>query len=168
MQRRWVVYLVIGTLFGVFDFVYLGFLSPWQQSFANSPNGQIIRLSIFFVLNLGIWLVPVVPIAVHESRVSRSRLRSAAAGLVVWCAAIVAYYLANAAQLAFWGLPTRMELHVSNYRNEWFWHNWANVLRGDILGGIVEWMAVAIVGGVAVGSLTASAYLRFNHRPQST
>ncbi|MDA8217989.1 MAG: hypothetical protein M0Z94_10270 [Dehalococcoidales bacterium] len=167
MKHRWLVYLAVGTLFGVVDFVYLGFLypAPSGQSLAYSPAGTVGSLLRFLVLNVGVWLVPVVPLALYESRVSRSRLHPAAVGLAVWCAAIVAYYLTNAAQLAFWGLPTRPELHISNAGSEYFWENWANVLQGDILGGIMEWLIVAVVGGAMVGLLTGSIYLRFNKAP---
>ena len=158
MKRRWFIYLLIGILFGAADFVYLGFLYqvPCEQAFGCGPAGEWLA---FLVLNVGIWLVPVVPVALCEVRHSRSRPRSIAASLCVWCAAIVAYYLTNAAQLAFWGLPSREELHVANHGAEHFWRNWASVLRGDVLGGITEWMVVAVVGGGVVGLLVSSIYL---------
>ncbi|MHB1134569.1 MAG: hypothetical protein ACYC4L_19535 [Chloroflexota bacterium] len=165
MKRRWLVYLAVGALFGAFDFVYLTFLyqDSWRQAFAAA--GEIARWLVFLFLNVGIWLLPVVPIALYEARRTGSRLLAALASVTVWCAAIVAYYLTNAAQLAFWGLPTRMEMHVSNSGAPEFWANWASVLRGDILGGMVEWLVVAVVGGAVVGFLAGSLFLRFG-RPR--
>ena len=161
MRRRWVIYLMIGIVFGAIDFFYLGFLYELagpQVLFALFPAGRFL---LWLVLNVGIWLVPVIPIALYEARLSRSRLRSAVASLSTWCAAIVAYYLTNAVQLAFIGLPGRQELHISNHSAPWFWENWASVLRGDILGGITEWIMVAVVGGAIVGFLAASILLHF-------
>ncbi len=161
MRRRLVIYLTIGTVFGALDFFYLGFLYELagpQVLFASFPAG---RLLLWLLLNVGVWLVPVVPIAVYEARLSRSGLRSAIASLSTWCAAIIAYYLANAVRLAFIGLPARPEMHISNHNTPYFWRNWASVLRGDILGGITEWVMVAVVGGAIVGSLTASLLLHF-------
>ncbi|HOR00925.1 MAG TPA: hypothetical protein PLJ35_19090 [Anaerolineae bacterium] len=160
MRRRWVIYLVIGIVFGAIDFFYLGFLYKLagpQVLFASFPAGRFL---LWLVLNVGIWLVPVIPIALYEARLSRSRLRSAVASLCTWCAAIVAYYLTNVVQLAFIGLPARPEMHISNHNAPYFWRNWASVLRGDILGGITEWIMVAVVGGAIIGFLTGSILLR--------
>lgn len=169
MKRYWVAYLAIGILFGVFDFVYLDvlFKSSWQQVFGWSLPGQVVQWIRFYVLNIGIWLVPVVPVALYESRLSRSRLRSAVASFSVWCAAIVAYYFTNAAQLAIWGLPSRQEMHISNRGSAHFWENWLGVFQGDILGGIMEWIPIAVVGGAVVGFLTSSIYLRCNGYPEA-
>ncbi len=159
MKRRWLAYLLVGALFGAFDFVYLGFL--YQVNWRQVPGlaGASADFLAFFVLNLGIWLIPVVPVAMYESRLSRSRLRAAAASMLAWCTAIVAYYLTNAGYLFFWGLPTRPELHVSNRDSAHFWVNWASVFQGDILGGIGEWTVVAVVGGTIVGLLVSSVCL---------
>ncbi|NLF65447.1 MAG: hypothetical protein GX579_12705 [Chloroflexi bacterium] len=168
MKRRWLVYLAIGAVFGAFDFYYLGFLYELagpQVLFASFPAGRFLH---WLMLNLGVWLVPVVPIALYEVRVSRARLRSALASLTAWCAAIVAYYLTNAVQLAFVGVPGRPELHISNRSAPHFWQNWAFVLRRNILAGITEWMMVAVVGGAIVGLAVGSLYLLCRPSPQGT
>jgi len=156
-----VIYLTIGTVFGALDFFYLGFLYELAGPQVLLAFFPAERLLLWLLLNVGVWLVPVVPIAVYEARLSRSRLRSAIASLSTWCAAIIAYYLANAVQLAFIGLPAGPEMHISNHNTPYFWRNWASVLRGDILGGVTEWVMVAVVGGAIVGSLTASLLLHF-------
>ncbi len=153
MKRRWASFVAIGIVFGALDFYYLGFLSqfPWT-------------IWHFVVLNLGVWLIPIIPVALYEARRSRSSLHSALAGIVTWCAAIVAYYLTNAVHLAFVGVPGRSELHVSSYGSETFWTNWAGVFRGSILGGISEWLLVAVIGGAIIGFLTGLGYLWFTRR----
>lgn len=52
-------------------------------------------------------------------------------------------------------------MHISNHNAPYFWRNWASVLLGDILGGIAEWIIVAVVGGAIVGFLTGSILLHF-------
>jgi hypothetical protein len=150
MRRRWIIYLLIGALFGVLDFFYIEWLV------------KLFRGTALTMLNLGIWLVPVIPIALYEARCSRSSLRAAAASLATWCAAIVAYYLTNAVQLAFLGVPGRPELHISNRAAPYFWQNWASVFRWDILGGMAEWIIVAIVGGAIVGFAMGWIYLHLS------
>ncbi|MEW9031154.1 MAG: hypothetical protein AB2404_00215 [Planifilum fimeticola] len=146
---RWWIYLLIGLLFGVFDFYY-------HRLVFDRLGGGLL----WFVLSLGIWLLPIVPIALHEARASRSALRSALAGLLTWCASIASYYLTNAVQLLLIGYPGRPELHISRRGDPYFWENWRSVLQGDIIeGGILEWMGVAAVGGFAVGCATGAAYL---------
>lgn len=164
MKRRWLLYLVIGSLFGVLDFFYLHFLAkfPAAEIFGNNPSGQVVRFIVMFlVLNLGIWLVPVAPVVLSETRVSGSRLLSAVAGLTVWCTGILTYYLTNAVQLAV-GVPGREELSLASYGSPYFWQNWRSVLLSDILGGSMEYMAIAILGGALVGLVVSSIYLRLH------
>jgi len=159
MKRHWFIYILIGIVFGIFDFYYQGFI---QKSSISSLTGENIRLMLIF----GIWLVPVIPIVLYETKVSQSRVMSALACSLTWCISIISYYLFNAVQLAFLGLPTRPELYISNHTDPFFWENWKGVLLHDVfLGGIVEWSAVAVVGGFIIGFLVSFVYLslRENH-----
>ncbi len=169
-HRRWADYLLIGALFGILDWVFLQFLAgfPWQQTFGSIPGGQFIGLALLLGMDLGIWLVPVVPIAVYETRRSGSKLCVAAGSLLTWAAAIVSYYATYAALLAFWGLPHMEHLLFSNAGSEGFWQNWQEAFRRLILAGILEYMVLAVVGGAVVGLLTRSLYLRFARLPVPT
>lgn len=162
MRRRWIVYTLVGIAFGALDFYYLGLLHrriPYG-AFAAGPLGDSLDFVVrFLVLNVGLWLVPVVPIAIREARRTGSALRAAAATVYVWCVAVLAYYLTNAAHLLLVGEPARMELHITNRADPWFGHNWSNVFRWDILGGSVEWLVVAVVGGAIVGLLVGGLAL---------
>jgi hypothetical protein len=150
--KRWFIYAIIGIVFGVFDFYYQGFIYiPFKSTFLL----EIIRL----VLVIGIWLVPIVPVVIYEAKVSRTKVLSALASSLIWCVSIISYYLTNVVQLAFLGLPTRPEMHISNYSEPSFWVNWKNVFLGEILGGIVEWAVVAVVCGFIVGFLVSFIYL---------
>lgn len=158
MKRRWFIYIIIGIVFGVIDFYYHGFLANYlvrKQAF----NSSLAREIAWLVLSIGIWLVLIIPIVLHEAKVSQSRVLSALASSLTWCASIISYYLTNAVQLAFIGLPTRPELHISNRRDPFFWGNWKSVFWYDIVGGIVEWAVVAVVGGFIIGFLISFIYL---------
>ena len=160
MRHRWLNYLVVGALFGVFDFFYLHVLGkfPARQIFGDSPTGQAARFIVMFLLlNLGIWLVVVIPVVLHETRVSRSKLLSAVAGLAVWCTGILTYYLTNAAQLAVGCRGGGAEL--ASYGSPYFWQNWGNIFRSDILRhhGIHGYCHV---GGALVGFVASAIYIR--------
>jgi len=146
MKRRWLVYALVGVTFGVFDYYYQGLIAPWSG----------IAVHLFLVL--GVWLIPVVPVALYETRATGSLWLSALAGVLTWFTAIVAYYLFNAIELLLLGVPRRPEMHVSNRDDPFFWQNWQSVLRYDILGGILEWSLVAILGGAIVGFLVSLVY----------
>lgn len=160
IKQRWGIYSIIGIAFGVFDFYYHSFLSSIlarQQAFTPSIGGEIIWL----VLSIGIWLVPIVPIAVYEAKISKSKLWSTFASILTWCASVVSYYLTNAFQLAFIGSSSRLELHISNQNDPFFWENWATVFFQDIIvAGIVRWSIVAVLGGLIIGFLISFTYLR--------
>ncbi len=55
-----------------------------------------------------------------------------------------------------------MELHLSNSKDPYFLDKWKSVFLYDILGGMVEWVAIAVVGGFIVGFLISfiCLYLR--------
>lgn len=75
VRRRWIIYLAIGTVFGAIDFFYLEFLNRFpgdQFLFISGPTGWMLK---FLVLNLGLWLVPVVPVALYEARLRRAPRR---------------------------------------------------------------------------------------------
>lgn len=155
MKRRWVIYIIVGILFGIFDFYYHGFISNAGAQNYSNRTGEITWL----VLSIGIWLVPIIPVAIYETKISRSRVLSALASSSTWCISIVSYYLTNAVELALIGVPTRPELHISNHSAPFFWSNWENILLHDIGGSIIEWTGIAVVGGFIIGFLVSSVCL---------
>lgn len=157
MARRWSLYLAIGILFGMVDFCYLG---PLYRFLDRLGLPESIWFVAWFVLNPGVWLLPVIPIAWREASVTRSRWLATLASLGTWCAGIIAYYLTNAAQLALFGVPGREELWLFGPRSPQRAANWASVLRYDVLGGMIEWLPVAVVGGALVGLVVGSLRLR--------
>ena len=63
MKKRWLLYSLIGLAFGLIDWYYLDLLAhfPWG-SLGQSP----LVIPIIIAMNYGIWLVPVVPIALTK------------------------------------------------------------------------------------------------------
>ena len=150
MKIRWFVYIVIGIIFGVFDFFFHRFIS-----------NVLVQGEIFWrVLTYSVWLVPIVPIALFEARISKSRVRSGLASSLTWILSIIFYYLYMAVQLAFIGISTRPELHITSLGEEpYFWENWKNVFWSDVVGSIVEWSGVAVIGGFIIGFSISFIYL---------
>ena len=63
MRKRWVIYIIIGILFGVFAFYY--------QEFTKGIN--VNSYAMWFLVAWGIGLIPIIPIALHEAKVSNHR-----------------------------------------------------------------------------------------------
>ena len=109
MKKRWLMYIIIGVIFGIFDFYY--------QEFIQELKSPIISRSI---LCYGIWLVPLLPIALYESKISLSRRNTSIASLLTWSISIISYYMFLAIDLMFIGRESRMEMHISNYLDPYF------------------------------------------------
>jgi hypothetical protein len=159
MKRRWLGYVLIGSVFGVADFFYQRLISDWARTrpeLVSTAWGRIAHSALI----LGVWLLPIGLVAWREAKASRGKWRPALAGSLTWLAAVVAYYLYNAFELAVVGAPGRPELHISGRNAPFFWENWKNVAVGDILGGILEWAPIALIGGCAIGWLVGVLYRR--------
>jgi hypothetical protein len=148
-KNRWLYYIFFGILFGIFDFYY-------QRPVQSIKN----NLLLIFVI-LVVWLFLAVPVAINEVKVTGSPWKAALASMVSWMVAVISYYLYMTFKLVFIGEPSRPEMHISNRADPYFWDNIKNHLLGDVLGGVGEWILVAIIGGIVVGHLTAKIYLKF-------
>src|SRR5579875_829176 len=149
-KRRWLIYIAVGILFGVFDFYYPDIL---DFSFHPRFGGHVIG----FGLNFGIWLVPAISIIIYEAKVSRSRVLPALASSLTWCISVIFYYLTNVVQLLI-GISTMPELRISNHKFPFFWSNWENELN-YILWSTLEWIVAAIISGFIIGFLVSFIYL---------
>jgi hypothetical protein len=163
VKIRWFIYIAIGIIFGVFDFYFHSFISRMLI------QGE----TLWTLLTYGVWLVPLVPIALYEARFSKSKMRAAIASSSTWLVSIIFYYLYNAIQLGIIGISTRPELHISNKNDPFFWGNWKNVFWNDIvMRGIFQWSGFAVVVGFIVGFSVSFIYLRIEKfikfRNQST
>lgn len=168
MRHRWIGYTLVGIAFGALDFYYLGRLHnriPYG-SFAWGPLGDSVDLIVRFgILNVGLWLVPAVSIAISEARRTASAVRPAVATVYLWCVAVLAYYVTNAAHLLLVGEPGRPEMHIANRADVRFAANWVREFRYTVLHSSGEWLVVAVVGGAIVGLLVGAIAVRTNRTP---
>ena len=153
MKRRWLIYIVVGVLFGIFDFYYPTIFLHF--TFDPHYGGQIIG----FAFTFGVWLVPVIPIVLYEAQVSRSKLFPALASSLTWCISIIFYYVTNVFQLAK-GSSYQPWMRISNYRAPGFLSNWENELSVD-LTNTLEWVVFASIAGFIIGFLVSLIYLFF-------
>lgn len=153
MKKRWFIYSLIGVFFGVFDFYY-------QELTA----GKVSSHTTWFIIAWGIWLIPITPIIIYEAKVSGSKVMSILASVLTWSISIISYYLYMAIKLIFIGQATRPELHISSYTDQFYWANLKGLFWGEVLGGITEWIAVALVGGSIIGFLVSFIYLRLREK----
>jgi len=155
MKKRWFVYIIIGVLFGIFDFYY-------QEV---TKGIAITSYAVWFVVAWAIWLIPIIPIVLYESKISKSKVMSAFANVLTWSVATISYYLFIPIKLMFIGQVSRKEMYISNYRDPFYWSNLKSILLGDVLGSILTWIVVAIAGGFIIGFLISFTYLNFkkNH-----
>jgi len=152
MKKRLAIYVAAGALFGILDWYYLNGLAnfPW-----GSLGESILVIPIILFFNFGIWLLPVVLVAIYEERRSFSLRRAALSGPVVWACAIPSYYLSYTILLAFFGLPHMEHLLFINRNNPTFWSEWSIAFKRIILEQFLEWIGIALVGGGVVGFLSA-------------
>jgi hypothetical protein len=153
MNKRWSFYLLAGVLFGIFDFYFQTWII--NQLFAGMLGNTAIMIPI-----LGVWLVLVAPIAMREAKVSRSVWLAAAASAFTWSVSVVAYYLFMGVKLILIGQASRAEMHISNRSDPYYWSNIKGFFEGDFLGGVGEWIIVALVGGCLVGLVVGFLMLR--------
>ena len=72
-MKRWYIYLLVGLSFGVIDWFYLDWLT-FDFSY-NLRELSFWIIPIMFIMNYGIWLVPLIPAVIFESR-KADRIRS--------------------------------------------------------------------------------------------
>lgn len=153
MKKRWLFYPLAGILFGIFDFYFQAWIN---QLF---PMGKLSSFAMLVPI-LGIWLVLVVPIALHEAKNSRSAWLAAAAGAFTWSVSVIAYYLYMGVKLILIGEASRPEMHFSNRSDPYYWSNVRSFFVGDFWDGVSEWIIVAVVGGGLIGLLIGFFALR--------
>lgn len=147
-RKRWLLYGVIGIAFGVIDYFF--------QQVAQQDSSPVTRVIVIY----GIWLIPLIPIALYEVHASRSVVKPAIASALAWSLAIVAYYLYMAVELIIIGKDSRPELQFGNHQDPYYWSNLGQVFSGEVSGGIFEWLALAIFGGGLIGLVIGFTYIR--------
>lgn len=150
MKKRWIVYIIIGIVFGIFDFFYqevtVGALKNWHL--------------LLFIIDWAVWLVPAIPIVIYETKISNSRKAAVFSNVLVWSLAIISYSLYMIFKLVFIGQTSMKFLYISNYRDKFYISNVKSFFVGSVWTEIYSWLPVAIIGGAVTGFLINYLYLR--------
>ena len=159
MRNRWIIYVAIGICFGILDWYFLDLLASLNQvQFLNENLPSFVQVLIVILLvsmNYGIWLIPVIPVAIYEMKRSHSIRKAALAAILIWSTAIFSYYTYYAILLVFFGLPNLEFMLFSNHQTVSYWADWWPPFKRVILDQFVEWIGIALIGGGIVGSMSA-------------
>ena len=161
MRKRWLIYILIGLCFGIVDWYFLDLLASLFAKLGQNESMfevviiHLLIIMIFMGLNYGIWLVPVIPTAIYEINQSRSLAQAALSAVVIWVAAIFSYYAYYTFLLMFVGLPNLDFMLFSNRQSSTYWTDWWPPFQRVIVDQFVEWIGIAVIGGVLVGALIA-------------
>lgn len=162
MRNRWLIFIAVGLAFGIADWYFLDLLASLGQNPAlsdnllqASPYIRLLAVIALVALNYGVWLVPVIPVAIYEMKRSRSLRGAAISAVIVWSAAMLSYYAYYAFMLMFVGLPNMDFMLFKNHQLASYWENWWGPFRRVILDQFVEWIGIAVIGGAIVGTMSA-------------
>lgn len=144
-MKRWHVYILIGLIFGIIDWFYLDWLSRGLGP--NLGENPFIVIPIIIGLNYGIWLVPIIPVVIYESRKADTVKGPILAGVLTWCCALFSYYTYYAVLLSLGKLPNLAHLNIFGVRYEGFWSEFGRMYMRVILLQFLEWLPVAVIGG---------------------
>lgn len=148
---RWILYSLIGLVFGVMDWYYLNWLSyDLSRSFLATP---FLWMAMKGILNYGIWLLPIIPIVIHESRKAANIKGPVYAGMLTWGASVLSYYGYYGLLLSLGKLPGWDYLNVFGPKFDGFWIDYWRKLRYIIFEEILQWLPIAVIGGAVMGAL---------------
>ena len=161
-MKRWYVYTSIGFIFGIFDWFFLDWLA--KDIGPNLGENSIIVTPIILGLNYGIWLLPIIPVTIYESRLAKTIKKPIFAGMLTWSSAIFSYYGFYAILLSLGRLPHLDHFNVFNQDfpevRVIYWR-WFNSL---ILFQLFEWIPIAVIGGGLIGAVVWGITNKLNNR----
>ncbi len=165
MRKRWIIYIIIGLVFGIIDWYFIDLLAELNQtqqlnSYMLGRSEGIRQLYVLGLigLNWGVWLVPAIPIAIFEMKRSGRIWKAALAAVLVWIMALISYYALYAFLLMFVGLPNFDFMLFKNRLSATYWVNWWPPFKRVIVNQFLEWLLVGLAGGTIVGVLSAYLY----------
>ncbi|MCE5209291.1 MAG: hypothetical protein ABFD50_23650 [Smithella sp.] len=151
LNRRFLIYVLIGLAFGVIDWFYLNWLAHISWG---SLGQSILVLPIILLMNYGIWLLPIIPMVTFEVRYANKIIFPMLAGSLTWCCAIFSYYIYYAVLLSTGKLINLEHLNIFGEKYDTFWPEYWQMFKRIILNQFLEWIIIAIVGGAVIGALT--------------
>ena len=163
-KRRFLLYALIGFVFGIIDWFYLDWLAHLSWG---SLGESILVVPIIIAMNYGIWVVPIIPVVVYEARRAQRIRNPMLAGMVTWSCAIFSYYFYYAALLSLGKLVHLEHFNIFGDKDETFWYYYWQMFKGIILGQFFEWVIIAVIGGGVMGALIYVISRRLAHRRSS-
>ncbi len=143
-------YAAIGLIFGVLDWFYL----DWLAHLSWGALGQsMLVVPLILILNYGIWLVPVIPIAIYSARRADRIVTPVIAAVITWVCAMVGYYGFYALQLSLGKLPNLEHLNLFAEKYPGFWLDYWRMFNRVILSQFLEWSVIAVVCGSILGAI---------------
>jgi len=157
IKNRFLIYAIIGLLFGVLDWFYLDWLAHLSWG---SLGQSVLVIPLILLMNYGIWLVPVIPIGIHEARRAVRGTTPALASALTWFCAMLGYYGYYTVLLSLGKLPHLEYLNVFAGKYTTFWLDYWKMFQRVILSQFLEWSLIALVAGSTLGALL----YRFFHK----
>ena len=150
-MKRWYIYCLIGLAFGVIDWFYLDWLAfDFRPNLAES---SVWIIPLMIAMNYGIWLVPLIPAVIFESRKADRIKTPILTGILVWSSAIFSYYAYYGILLSLGKLPHLEYLNIFGEKYGVFWEEYWRKFWYLILGQFLEWIPIAVIGGAIIGAL---------------
>lgn len=149
-RRRFFLYALVGLIFSIIDWFYLDWLAHISWG---SLGESILVVPIIIVMNYGIWLVPIIPVVIYEARHAEKIIYPMLAGMLTWSCAIFSYYVYYTILLSLGKLIHFEHFNIFGDKDETFWYYYWHMFNGIILGQLLEWIIIAIIGGGAIGAL---------------
>ena len=144
-MKRWHFYILIGLVFGIFDWFYLDWLS--RSLGPNLGENPFIIIPIIIGLNYGIWLVPIIPVVIYETKKANTVKGPVLAAILTWCCALFSYYTYYAVLLSIGKLPHLAHLNGFGERYDGFRQEYGRMFNRIILFQFLEWLPIAVIGG---------------------
>lgn len=154
-MKRWYVYILIGLAFGVLDWFFLQWLADGLGPGLVEVFGENPFIIIPFIvgLNYGIWLVPIIPVVIFETRQANSIKTPILAAALTWTCALFSYYAYYAVLLSYGRLTNLEHLNVFGDRFDGFWGEYWRMFNRIILFQFLEWLPVALIGGTIIAAV---------------
>ena len=150
-RHRFIIYSIMGLIFGILDWFYLDWLAHVSWG---SLGQSSLMIPVILILNYGIWLVPIVPVVFYESRAASRIIVPVLAGILTWSCAILSYYFYYACLLSLGKLPHLEHLNIFGDKYAAFWYEYWQMFKGIIIGQFFEWVIIAVLGGATLGAFS--------------
>jgi hypothetical protein len=110
-------------------------------------------------LQWSVWLIPIIPIVLYETKISLLKKKSILVGILVWSVSIFSYYIYFAVNRIFINQSKFNNLYISNHKDNDYFINLKSFLLREIPHEFIQWIGIAVVGGAVIGFLVNFVYL---------